>query len=357
MKNFKSFKLNNRNKSFLQAYSIYNANLSPNQESLYNSNNNNVILYNLFKKIDMLPDKKEIKSNKSLHHINNTFQFNSKNNSFHSKFNLNYTPIPKKTKKMINFNLSPIDPNSKIKSKINDLKKEIGIFPETSNLDISYKKEHISFSSKKEKFNKILYYNKANNNLDNKIKKGNNYISFSYYDNKDKGNGYKNKLLKDKVDFDVNVNNNVKKNFTYKIIEINKIMNTNLLSKNQIKNRYYQSRNNLNNLNVNMLKNSCDFNSKNKRQKELTNKTFNFNLKKKTKKIYEFNDNRKINIFENININDFIKTNKNKKIYNLITKNLNQLSKELQEKETIDIKNIDNSSIYEENKNKNINND
>ena len=158
-----------------------------------------------------------------------------------------YTPIPKKMKNHSNFD-SSTSSKSKIETKINNLKKEIGI----NSISLSRKKKNL-FET-----NSLI-----SNNLDNNIIKSfftdkfnrnkNSYFLLINY-NKIKSYNLKNNILQNN-ETDLKIS----KNLFEKFKEIDNFFNKNILSKKQIKKKYYMSRNNLK---LNIIKSNDNLNKK-----------------------------------------------------------------------------------------------
>ena len=350
MKIIKNFQKNNQN-SFLKRFNtnhIFTKKNHYTEYNIYNTEGNINKISNSHKKnLKSLLDEFQENKNTRTTYINLFDSISNRNTKNNIKKKLLSTPISNKIKNISTFNYISTNSNSKskIESKIINLKKEIGIKPN--------KKEYLIICSEKKKSlfkNKFLFndidlnngkINTFNSNIF--IRDKINYMPVRNY-NKNKSNIIlRSEILKNRIPGSDN-NRSLFQQFK----ELNNFVNKNILSKKQIKKKYYQSRNNLN---MNVIKSKYNFNIKNKNKK---NKTI-INSNEIERKNNYSNENKKTNIFENININNFIKKNKNKSNKkSLISKTLNQINKELQcqYQESIDIENIDSSSIldYKENK-------
>lgn len=310
-------------KYFLKQYNKNDLYGKEHSHTEFNSHNSDSNISNLLsslkiKMFNSFSESKEKNNNKKKYI--NIFELNSNANIKNSmKNNVLYTPISKKIKNYSNFT-SSTSSKSKIETKIINLKKEIGI-------------KSLPASEKKNIDNNII-----ESFMKNKIYRNKNNCSSLRNCNKTKVNDLRSGLLQNN-EHDLKIN----KNLFEKFKENDNFFCNNNLSKKQIKKKYYQSRNNLK---MSIIKNISHYIVKKKKN----NKKLIINISLKPKNNIYVN-NRNNEIFENININNFIKTRKKKGKIKSISEKLNQLSKDLQSEESIDLENIDNSSIYEKNEN------
>ena len=355
MKIIKNIQNANQN-CFLKRFNTNHIFTKFNQYTEYNSYNTEGNIKNILnshkKSLNSLIDEFQERKNTKATYINLFDSISNRNKKNNIKNILLSTPISNKIKKFSSVNHISTNSNSKskIESKIINLKKEIGIPPNKKEYLISCSEKKNSLFKNKSLFNDMELNNGKINTFYSNIfiRNKNNCIPVRNYNKNKSNNVLRSEILKSRIPGSEN-NKNLEQQFK----ELNNCVNKNILSKNQIKKKYYQSRNNLN---INIIKSKFNFNIKNKtiKNKNIKNKTIINSNEIKRKNNYSY-ENRKADIFENININSFIKSNKNKSNNNnLISKTLNQLNKELQcqFQESIDIENIDNSSILDNKENK-----
>ena len=266
MKIIKNFQKNNQN-SFLKRFNtnhIFTKKNHYTEYNIYNTEGNINKISNSHKKnLKSLLDEFQENKNTRTTYINLFDSISNRNTKNNIKKKLLSTPISNKIKNISTFNYISTNSNSKskIESKIINLKKEIGIKPN--------KKEYLIICSEKKKSlfkNKFLFndidlnngkINTFNSNIF--IRDKINYMPVRNY-NKNKSNIIlRSEILKNRIPGSDN-NRSLFQQFK----ELNNFVNKNILSKKQIKKKYYQSRNNLN---MNVIKSKYNFNIKNKNKK------------------------------------------------------------------------------------------